>query len=210
MKHVFNSAWRCNRKSIALTQSSFRAKSTISLSFVVLLTGLLTSCQKENVNASETTETAMKKNKDDHGNVVEHYTGFSSQTLWELKQARAATAKYRHLKHAIADGYADIGVVVPNMGHHYLKASLLDNVFDPGKPEILVYKKEEDGSFKLVAVEYAIPLNLSANAPTGFTGNHDEWDENTGFGLWLLHAWVWSYNPAGVFNPTNMLVHNHS
>ena len=143
MKQVFNSAWRCNRKSIALAQPPFsKAKSTIFL-FFVLLTGLLTSCKKENSNAPETTETAMSKSKADHGNVVENYTGFSLQTSWELKQARAATAKYQHLKHAIADGYADIGVVVPNMGHHYLNASLLDNVFDPRKPEILVYRKKK-------------------------------------------------------------------
>lgn len=34
-----------------------------------------------------------------------------------------------------------------------------------------------------------------------------KWDGNTGFGLWLLHAWVWDYNPAGVFSPMNPTVH---
>ena len=38
---------------------------------------------------------------------------------------------------------------------------------------------------------------------------NDVWDGNVGAGLWLLHAWVWCYNPAGVFNPTNPLVHLH-
>jgi hypothetical protein len=44
---------------------------------------------------------------------------------------------------------------------------------------------------------------LTATAPEGFTGSSDEWDHNTDFGLWLLHAWVWKNNPDGVFNPTN-------
>jgi len=71
-----------------------------------------------------------------------------------------------------------------------------------------VYNKNEDGSFQLVAAEYAVPIDISPNKPPeGFTGTGDVWDRNTGFGLWLLHAWVWKNNPDGVFNPTNPLVH---
>ena len=76
---------------------------------------------------------------------------------------------------------------------------------DP-KPELPLPKTYSN---KLVAVEYAIPLDLSVNAPTGFTGNLDVWKRDTFFQLWLLHAWVWEYNPLGVFNPTNPLVHSH-
>jgi hypothetical protein len=137
------------------------------------------------------------------------YNNLPIQTSWELQQARAATAKYQNIENAKRDGYADINVVVPEMGFHYLKSALVDANFDYRKPEILVYNREEDGSVRLVAVEYAIPLNLSQNAPPGFSGDLDVWDHNTGFGLWLLHAWVWTYNPSGVFNPTNPLVHLH-
>ena len=94
-----------------------------------------------------------------------------------------------------------------NMGYHYQKVSLVDSVFDVKHPELLVYNKNLDGTFRLVAVEYAVPLDKSANAPTGFIGNKDVWDHNDGFGLWLLHAWVWDFNPDGVFNPTNPRVH---
>jgi hypothetical protein len=129
--------------------------------------------------------------------------------MWELQQARAASARYRNIENAKKDGYGDIAVVVPQMGHHFLRLENLDDKFDYRKPEILVYNKHEDGSYELVAVEYAIPLDLSVNAPAGFTGDSDVWDRNTGFGLWLLHAWVWSFNPNGVFNPTNPSVHTH-
>jgi len=130
------------------------------------------------------------------------------QTLKELLQARIATAKYRNIENAFADGYADINVIMQNMGYHYMKAELSDTIFDPAKPEILVYNKNEKGQMELVAVEYAVPISLRPDAaPEGFTGDTDVWKYDTGFGLWLLHAWVWKYNPDGVFNPTNPNVH---
>ena len=138
------------------------------------------------------------------------YSEVNEKTLWELQQVRAATKKYRNIENAIKDGYADISVDVQNMGHHYMKATIVDAVFDINKPEILVYNKNHTGNFDLVAAEYAVPIDISPNsAPEGFTGTGDVWDRNTGFGLWLLHAWVWHYNPEGVFNPTNSLVHLH-
>jgi hypothetical protein len=123
----------------------------------------------------------------------------------ELDRARTATVRYADINAALADGYADINVVMPNMGRHYMKQSLVDDRFEIEKPEILVYSSE-GGRQVLVAVEYAIPLDKSASAPSGFAGADDVWDRNTGFGLWLLHAWVHRVNPDGVFKPMNTRV----
>lgn len=131
------------------------------------------------------------------------YEGLDPMTVWELQQATASTAKYKHIKNAYKDGYASINVVVQGMGYHFMKSTLVDATFDFRNPELLVYNKDENGEYYLVAVEYAVPLELSPTAPEGFTGDDDVWTENTVFGLWLLHAWVWEYNPLGVFNPTN-------
>jgi hypothetical protein len=136
---------------------------------------------------------------------IQMYPGLSFTTKSELQQARFATAKYKNIENAIADGYQDIHVDMENMGHHFMKASLVDDQFDISHPEILVYNKDERGIQQLVAVEYAVPLQYSQ--PEGFTGSGDVWDGNTGFGLWLLHAWVWDYNPDGVFKPMNPTVH---
>jgi hypothetical protein len=96
------------------------------------------------------------------------------------------------------------------MGYHYMKSAFADSIFEISKPEILVYNKDHDGNFELIAVEYAVPISLSPNhAPEGFTGTADVWDKNPDFGLWLLHAWVWQNNPSGVFNSTNPGVHVH-
>jgi hypothetical protein len=182
----------------------------------MLLAGLLfTGCKKqdltepagERVHETNSISSNAMSTDDQFRN---KHKRFDWRTLWELLQARAATAKYQNIRNAIKDGYADIGVVLPNMGHHYMDTSIVDGKFEVSKPEILVYNKRHDGSFQLVAVEYAVPINLTPDkAPKGFTGNADVWDRNTGFGLWLLHAWVWYFNPDGVFNPTNPLIHVH-
>jgi hypothetical protein len=184
---------------------------TLSLGIICLICLLFANCTKENMNTavSDVQRTNTNTMHSD-ANVVNSYAGLPAQTTWELQQARAATARYRDIKNAIKDGYTDIMVDVENMGHHFMKTTIVDATFDMRQPEILVYNKNEDGSQELVAAEYAIPLNLSPDvAPEGFTGSGDVWDHNTGFGLWLLHAWVWHHNPDGVFNPTNPLVHLH-
>jgi hypothetical protein len=78
------------------------------------------------------------------------YKGLGEKTLCELEQARAASAKYRDFNKAIADGYADINVVVQNMGYHFMRSKQVDATFEISKPELLVYNKLKDGSFQLV------------------------------------------------------------
>jgi len=195
MKNLFNRTLRCNRKPFATRQSFGVIRNTALFSCSMLLIFLFTGCKKQDMN--EPIE----------ADVLSMYSGFSQQTLGELKQASAATAKYRNVDSAIKDGYVDIAVDVEHMGHHFMKSSLVDATFDIRQPEILVYNKNKNGIQELVAVEYAVPLNDPM--PQGFTGSADVWDGNAGFQLWLLHAWVWSYNPDGVFNPTNTLVHLH-
>jgi len=133
----------------------------------------------------------------------------SPQTLSELQQVKAATAKYSNLENAFKDNYVDIGLKMENMGYHFLKAELVSPTFNLGKPALLVYNKRKNGSFELVAVEYAVPIDPQSpnTPPAGFTGSEDEWDFNTlDTGWWTLHAWVWKFNPDGVFKPMNPLL----
>jgi hypothetical protein len=177
---------------------------SIKLKSLILAIGLgslvFAGCSKdEQQPVNQATTTGVTKSMD----FLMDYEGLDDQTLWELQQANAATARYKHLSNAIKDGYASINVVVQGMGYHYMKSTLVDATFDYRKPEILVYNMDENGDFYLVAVEYAVPIALSPAAPAGFTGDDDVWTANGEIGLWLLHAWVWEYNPLGVFNPTN-------
>jgi hypothetical protein len=124
----------------------------------------------------------------------------SSLPLDELALAKRAAGRYHDIKQAIADGYTDTGIVLPNMGRHFLKQALMDDEFEAERPELLVYSPD---STRLLALEYATPL--TDTPPEGFRGSADTWVPFGGV-FWTLHAWVWENNPDGVFNPTNSRV----
>ena len=193
---MLNRAARRNGPALAPSFSH----SLLTLGFALTLA--LSACTKsadENENLQSANTPAPQS--ESAGNALNNYTGLSATTLWELQQARAATARYRKLANAIQDGYADIGVHDPKMGHHFMKNTLVDGNFDYRNPEILVYSKDANGQYTLVAVEYAVPRNLSE--PSGFSGSGDAWNGAGPFPFWLLHAWVWEYNPDDVFSPMN-------
>ena len=197
MKRLFFGALR-HRRSFAFFLAS-----------VLFIGFLMTGCKKETSNTDAVEEEIQSKSSSQNGsNGFGNYTGLDPQTVSELQQAKNATAKYNDFGQAIADGYVDINVIVPEMGYHFLRMDNLNATFEYDKPEILVYNKEENGRMKLVALEYAVPISLSANAPSGFTGDNDHWSVYQGV-LWTLHAWLWEYNPDGVFNATNPLIHVH-
>jgi hypothetical protein len=209
MKNSNNSAWRCNQPAIAFYKiTRGLIQHPVQLSAILLLCLTLAACQKEGIKENTSTETVQAiQGKEGRSEVINYYSGLSWQTTMELQQARAATAKYRNIDNAIKDGYADIAVDVEHMGHHYMNTSLVDGTFDIRHPEILVYNRDANGKQVLVAVEYAVPL--TDPMPEGFTGSQDVWNGTSGFPLWLLHAWVWAYNPDGVFNWTNEAVELH-
>lgn len=210
MKKLINVSKGANLKK-AYSSLQFKGLDWLTRSFLLMIlfsTVLFAGCQKENSSLPANEDRLMSQHgMDTDQEFRNYYSGLDKQTVWELQQARAATAKYRHIEKAIADGYADINVVRQNMGYHFMKVGNVDINFDLKKPEILVYEKLDDGSFRLVAVEYAVPIPLTPNAaPAGFSGSADVWTKSAEFNLWLLHAWVWKNNPDGVFKSMNPLV----
>jgi len=179
------------------------------LYLVILSTTLLfTGCKKYTSEPKSEDQILSNRNTNEQ-ELLTFYKGLDKQTLFELQQVRAATARYRNVNNAFADNYVDIGLKLPNMGYHFLKAGLVTPVFDIKQPPILVYNKNEDGNFELLAVEYAVPIDPQTPnvPPAGFSGDDDQWDFNTlNTGWWTLHAWVWKNNPDGAFNPMNPLV----
>lgn len=184
-------------------------QATFCLVLIITIMLLTEACQKQETVSMPCGPNPVKSEAViEDSRVSEGYKGIGFQTYKELLQVRAATAKYQDINKAFADGYEDINVVMENMGYHFMRSSILDAQFEISKPEILVYNKNSNGTYELVAVEYAAPLDLlPAAPPAGFTGANDVWDKNTTFGLWTLHAWIWKLNPDGVFNPMNPLVH---
>ncbi|MGZ3879862.1 MAG: hypothetical protein ACXVBF_00915, partial [Flavisolibacter sp.] len=155
MKKLINGVYRRNRNSIALIKNSYR---TITCVLFTLSCLIISSCQKEAAGTKDEQMQATAAPKSSEANTLNFYNGLDGLTMWQLQQARAATARYRNIDNAIKDGYADIAVDVQHMGHHYMNTSLVDSVFDIRQPEILVYNKDASGNQQLVAVEYAVPL----------------------------------------------------
>lgn len=157
-----------------------------------------------------------------------------------LAQVRRATARYHNVEHAMADGYT---VWSPNpmapgatcatspagkMGYHLVKPALrgspaspatADATLDPLQPEMLLYEKRNDGSLRLVGVEYLVfqaawerVHGVGAAAPTLFgltvpfsSHTFPPAVPNTLVPHYELHVWLWSDNPNGMFshwNPT--------
>ena len=130
---------------------------------------------------------------------------------------KSSTARFHDIDQAIEAGY-DVKVfdkaglqciAQPGqgaMGIHMLNPSLLDGTIDADKPEILVYERRNDGSMKLVALEYLIFQSLSTGRPSLFGQPFDEITADNRYGIpasWALHAWIWKPNPSGMLYAWN-------
>ncbi len=139
------------------------------------------------------------------------------QTLKKLNtwedQIDLLTKKMRRFHNhqvALAQGWDfDLTGYVPQMGHHFINSSRIDDKFELDKPEALIYVPDEHGKMQFVGVEYLVTvqsLDPLDPAPEGFIGDLDVWSFNANLNNWTLHAWVGLENPNGVFKPRNPLL----
>jgi hypothetical protein len=88
------------------------------------------------------------------------------------------------------------------MGFHWVNNSLVDPVFEPLKPEAVLYEPAPNGQLKFVAVEYIV-INVGQPAPT-FDGHpFDVGGTPVPVPHWSLHVWLNRENPNGLFTPFN-------
>jgi hypothetical protein len=114
----------------------------------------------------------------------------------QLADLRRATLKYHDVNAAVASGRTDLHLCVDHMGQHYAnQATFSDGVLDPLDPEAMVYADDGKGHLRLVAVEWV------STTPGTVMGH--ALHLNATLGVWVLHAWIWSGNPAGLFEDMN-------
>jgi hypothetical protein len=140
----------------------------------------------------------------------------------DLAQVRRVTAQFHDLDAALAAGY-ELGWVNGSgqriitgcvshptagaMGYHYFNAELMaDLTTSLLEPEALVYAPGPEGQLRLVAVEWIV------RGPNSNPPGVSEPPIVLGMplhilvpqvGFWLMHAWVWQPNPAGMFADFN-------
>jgi hypothetical protein len=92
------------------------------------------------------------------------------------------------------------------MGVHYVNGDLMDATVDITEPEALVYELDAAGEITgLVAHEYIVPVDAwTSTKPPALFGI--DFHQHPTLPLWVLHAWLWKGNPAGVFEDWNPAV----
>jgi hypothetical protein len=128
-----------------------------------------------------------------------------------LKMVRDATAQFKDVKVAEAQGYAlQFGCVTGDdagaMGLHYINADLVNSGFlDPGRPQIVIYEPTPDGP-QLIGADFLVLADAwdkAHPAPPQLMGQlFHLFPSPNRFGLpafYTLHVWAWKQNPKGAF-----------
>ena len=171
-----------------------------------LLLFLSTSCKKElRSEVADDNLSLQNLKRADESSAFAGAKKSSDEQL--LKDVRKATSRFHSTTQAIAAGYMpdDHCVSVPGlggMGFHWVNPNLVDGIFDPLKPEAVLYAPGPDGNLHLIALEYVV-INTGQAAPMF---GSQPFDINGVPGLpphWSLHVWLYEDNPAGMFMPFN-------
>lgn len=150
---------------------------------------------------------ACSESSHDHGlteaSAPEIRLDAEGETATLMKAVRGATARFNATTQALKAGYVPDPFCVPEMGYHWLNESLVDPVFDPLQPEVVIYAHDANGRLRLVAVEYIV---IDAGQPRpDFAGRPFD-IEGTPVPVphWSQHVWLYEGNPDGgltAFNP---------
>jgi hypothetical protein len=170
---------------------------------------IVSACSVSGASDDTTTTTASTEDTGHEG--MDHDGEMAAE---ELIAANLATAAFQDVAMAEAAGYGStmdgLGCFenseTGGMGLHYLNESLMDDKVDINTPEGLVYELNSDGDIVgLVAHEYIVPVEAwTDSAPPTLFGR--EFHQHPVLPLYVMHAWVWKDNPAGMFNDWNPAV----
>jgi hypothetical protein len=140
-------------------------------------------------------------------------TAASASDQTELAKVRKATIKFHRLEVAQKAGY-DLregldhcfdNPGVGAMGFHYINADMLDLKLNALQPEAMVYAPGPKGQLRLGAIEYIVPADkwdaAGHTEPPSVLGHHLHLNKD--LGVYVLHIWLWRYNPAGMFEDWN-------
>lgn len=171
-----------------------------------MLLVLATSCKKD------------ISNKPAEGNLLENELATNANTSAAsgaartpesglVKSVRRATSKFHSTTQAIEAGYEpdDHCVSAPGlggMGFHWVNPSLVDPVFDPLKPEAILYAMGPGGNLRLMAVEYIV-IDVGQPVPMFGDQQFDVGGTPVPVPHWSLHVWLYENNPSGIFAPFN-------
>ena len=129
-----------------------------------------------------------------------------------LRLLRDATAPYKKFDAAVAAGYARTATCIIDehhgaMGYHHLNSQYVDGKLDLTKPEMLLYERMPDSSYRLNGVEFMVPYRYWPRDSVAPVLLGQKLHHENNFNYWYLHVWAWTDNPDGVFANMNPDVH---
>ena len=172
---------------------------TLRIASALVLTGALTGTATTQMKTQDIATTAQAPG------IVP--AGFGEAVDRDVVRVRAATARFTSTDAATAAGYKQVTECVEHqpdgaMGYHFQKNALLDTTLDVEQPEVLVYERKPDGTFKLNGVEFLVPISAwkASEAPRIMGQPLKRADS---LGIWYLHVWTWQPSPSGLFADWN-------
>jgi len=131
-----------------------------------------------------------------HGEAAGAAVSFAAleETVEQLRRARAATAKYRDVRAAEADGYRAMGPYVAGQGFHYVKRQRgLAAAVDIERPPILLYEKAPSApdGLQLVGISWLL------DAPAGPDGQPATNPFPPALAVWHKHENICLLPPDG-------------
>ncbi|HYW32139.1 MAG TPA: hypothetical protein VE869_11575 [Gemmatimonas sp.] len=137
-----------------------------------------------------------------------------------VAEARRATERFKDISVAVTESYLKVGPDFPAMGEHWVNAELIMRAeFNPARPAILTYATI-DGKHTLTGAVYALALRPGEKPPAIPTDaqwhdhvgtideesllfGHDRQSGSDDLRLVVMHAWLWTENPGGMFATDN-------
>lgn len=131
--------------------------------------------------------------------------GYDAAVTDGVARLRAVTRPYHVLDSAVAAGYPrTVAACLVHehhgaMGYHHVNPGYVDAKVDVEKPEILLYERLADSTYRLNGVEYILPYRFwprDSVAPL-LMGRKMMREDNLKF--WYTHVWAWTRNDDGLF-----------
>jgi hypothetical protein len=85
------------------------------------------------------------------------------------------------------------------MGFHHQNAALLDARLEVDRPEMLVYERLPNGTYRLNGVEYIVPYSAWPETKEPPTIMGQKLKPAPQLKIWYRHVWIWNENPSGLF-----------
>ena len=132
-------------------------------------------------------------------------TGNDREVAAGIERLRAATRPFRVLDSAVAAGYArEVADCLVHehhgaMGYHHSNRAYADARVEVERPEILLYERLADGTYRLNGVEYIVPYRAWPRDSVAPVVMGQQLKRENNLQIWYLHVWAWTENADGVF-----------